>query len=93
MRILSLIPWHFNCWPVPSHMAQDIEQTLKELFGESWNRVTAFQTEQVKKLTAKLQDVAREAVKDELSKLHTEVNDLRSRVAALEANSKTRTPA
>lgn len=50
-------------------MAQDFEQLLKDQLG---------------KVTSRLQDIAREAVKDELTKLHTEVNELRSRVAVLE---------
>lgn len=66
-------------------MAQDIESTLKELFGEPLSRLTQFQSEQFKKLTSKLQELAREAVKDELTKLHTDVGDLRARIAKLEA--------
>ncbi len=66
-------------------MAQDIESTLKELFGEPLSRLTQFQSEQFKKLTSKLQELAREAVKDELTKLHTDVGDLRARIARLEA--------
>jgi cell division protein FtsB len=50
-------------------MAQDFEQLLKDQLG---------------KVTSRLQDIAREAIKDELTKLHTEVNELRSRVAVLE---------
>lgn len=66
-------------------MPQDFEQLLKEIFGDSWNRLTQFQAEQAKKLTAKLQEIAREAVKDDLDKLHAEVSELRSRVVELEA--------
>jgi cell division protein FtsB len=51
-------------------MAQDFEQLLKDQLG---------------KVTTRLQDMAREAVKDELSKLHAEVGELRARVAVLEA--------
>ncbi|MBK5260075.1 MAG: hypothetical protein JJE51_10810 [Thermoanaerobaculia bacterium] len=58
---------------------------LKDLFGEPLSRLTQFQSEQVKKLTSKLQEIAREAVKDELTKLHTDVGDLRARIARLEA--------
>ena len=65
-------------------MAQDFEQLLKDVFGEPLSRLTQFRTDQVEKLTAKLQDIAREAVKDEISKLHTEVGELRARVAVLE---------
>lgn len=65
-------------------MAQDFEQLLKEVFGEPLSRLTQFQSDQVAKLTAKLQDIAREAVKDELTKLQAEVGELRSRLARLE---------
>lgn len=66
-------------------MANDFEGLLKDLFGDSLSRLNQFQTEQVKKLQAKLQEMAREALKDELAKLHTEVAELRTRVATLEA--------
>ena len=54
-------------------MAQDFEGLLKNVFGE-----------QVDKVTAKLQEIARDGVKDELSKLHQEVGELRARLARLE---------
>lgn len=76
--------WHFNC-SLPTVMAQDFEQLVKDLLGDSWNKLTRFQTDQVRKLNARLGDVAREALKDELTKLHTEVAELRQRVATLEA--------
>jgi len=66
-------------------MAQDFEQFLKDLFGEPLSRLSQFQGDQMKKLTDKLQEIAREAVKDDLHKLHEEVNQLRARVATLEA--------
>ncbi len=66
-------------------MAQDFEQLLKEIFGEPLARLNQFQSEQMQRLMAKLQELAREAVKDELTRLHTEVGDLRTRVARLEA--------
>ena len=66
-------------------MAQDFEQFLKEIFGDSLAKLSQFQSDKVNRLTTKLQDMAREAVKDELSKLHVEVADLRARVAKLEA--------
>lgn len=65
-------------------MAQDLEQFLREVFGEPLNRLTQFQSEQMQKLMHKLQEIAREAVKDELARLHAEVSDLRNRVARLE---------
>lgn len=65
-------------------MANDFEQLLKDVFGDSLDRLTQFSSEQKQRLQSRLQDVAREALKDELTKLHTEVNDLRDRVAALE---------
>ena len=54
-------------------MAQDFEQLFKSVFGE-----------QVDKVTAKLQEIARDGVKDELTKLHQEVGELRARLARLE---------
>lgn len=66
-------------------MPTDFEQTIKDVFGESWNRLNNFQSEQVKRLQTKLQEIAREAVKDELAKLQGEIVDLRARVAMLEA--------
>ena len=62
-------------------MPSDFEQMLRDVFGG----LTQFSSEQVKKLQAKSQEFAREAVKDELTKLHAEIADLRSRVAMLEA--------
>lgn len=50
-------------------MAQDFEQLFKG---------------QLEKVASKLQDIAREAVKDDFTKLHTEINDLRTRLARLE---------
>ena len=54
-------------------MAQDFEQLFKSVFGE-----------QVEKVTAKLQEIARDGVKDELTKLHHEVGEIRARLARLE---------
>jgi gas vesicle protein len=65
-------------------MPNDFEQLLKDVFGDSLDRLTQFSSEQKQRLQTRLQDVAREALKDELTKLHTEINDLRERVAALE---------
>lgn len=65
-------------------MPTDFEQLLKDVFGDSLDRLTQFSSEQKQRLQSRLQDMAREALKDELTKLHTEVNDLRERVAALE---------
>jgi hypothetical protein len=50
-------------------MAQDFEQLVKDQLG---------------KVTGKLQDVARDAVKEELTKLTQDVADLRARVTRLE---------
>jgi len=62
-------------------MAQDFEQFVKEVFGG----ITQFSSEQMNRLTTKLNDLVREAVKEELTKLQTDVADLRTRVATLEA--------
>jgi phage shock protein A len=66
-------------------MPTDFEQLLRDLFGNSVDRLQKFEADQVKRLQTKLQELAREALKDELTRLHTEIADLRSRVAVLEA--------
>ena len=66
-------------------MANDFEQTMRELFGEPLSRLTQFQGEQMQKLQNKLQELAREAMKEDLGKMHSELNELRSRVAVLES--------
>lgn len=65
-------------------MAQDFESMLREVLGDSWNKLTQFQGEQVQKLTNRFGDLTREAMKEELARLNTEINDLRARVATLE---------
>ena len=62
-------------------MAQDFEQLIRDIFGN----VTKFSTDQMTRLNAKVNELAREALHDELTKIHTEIADLRSRVAVLEA--------
>jgi polyhydroxyalkanoate synthesis regulator phasin len=61
-------------------MPTDVDQLLREIFGS----VTQFSSEQVRKLQTRFQEISREALKDELTKLHAEIADLRNRVAALE---------
>ena len=65
-------------------MAQDFEQLLKDVFGEPLSKLSQFQSDQLGKLTSRLQEIAREAVKDDFTKLHTEVAELRTRLATLE---------
>jgi predicted nuclease with TOPRIM domain len=65
-------------------MPNDFEQLLKDLFGEPLNRLTQFSSEQTQRLQTRLQEFAREAVKEELAKIHTELNELRERVVELE---------
>jgi len=65
-------------------MPNDFEQLLKDIFGEPLNRLTQFSSEQTQRLQTRLQEFAREAVKEELAKIHAELNDLRERVAELE---------
>jgi gas vesicle protein len=65
-------------------MPNDFEQLLKDLFGEPLNRLTQFSSDQTQRMQTRLQEFVREAVKEELTKVHTEVNDLRERVAELE---------
>jgi predicted nuclease with TOPRIM domain len=66
-------------------MANDLEQLLRDVFGEPLNRLNQFQADQVKRLQSRLQELAREAIKDELTKLHSEIAEIRNRVATLEA--------
>jgi polyhydroxyalkanoate synthesis regulator phasin len=54
-------------------MAQDFEQLFKGVFGD-----------QIDKITTRLHDIAREAVKDDITRLTTEVTELRTRLARLE---------
>jgi hypothetical protein len=65
-------------------MAQDFEQLLKDVFGEPLSRLNQFQSDQLGKLTGRLQEIAREAVKEDFIKLQTEVTELRTRLARLE---------
>jgi hypothetical protein len=62
-------------------MAQDFETLMKDVFGG----ITQFSSEQMNRLNSKVNELAREALKDELSKLAGEIADLRARVAVLEA--------
>ena len=65
-------------------MPQDFESLLKDVFGEPLSRLSQFQSDQLGKLTSRIQDMAREAVKDDLAKLQHEITELRSRLARLE---------
>lgn len=65
-------------------MAQDFESLFKEIFGEPLSRLTQFQSDQLGKLTARLQEIAREAVREDLARLGTEVTELRARLTRLE---------
>jgi hypothetical protein len=65
-------------------MPETIEQMLREVFGDSLSRLNNFQSEQVKKLTSKLQEIARDSIKEDLVRMEHEISDLRERVATLE---------
>ncbi|MDQ3283562.1 MAG: hypothetical protein M3Q69_19340 [Acidobacteriota bacterium] len=65
-------------------MAQDFESLIKDLFGEPLSKLTQFQSDQFGKLTARLQEIAREAVKEDIGRLNTEILELRNRLAVLE---------
>lgn len=65
-------------------MAQDFESLLKDVFGEPLSRLSQFQSDQLGKLTARLQDIAREAVREDFMKLQQEVAELRARLARIE---------
>lgn len=64
----------------------DLEQTLREIFGDSIDRLSKFQADQRRRVVDKLREMAREVVKDELTRLNNEIGDLRQRVAALESD-------
>ncbi len=66
-------------------MAQDFEQFLREVFGDSVNRLTQFQSGQMARLNSKLHDIAREALHEDLAKMATEITELRERVTVLES--------
>jgi len=68
-------------------MPNDFEQLLKDLFGEPLNRLSQYSSEQTQRIQTRIQDFIREAVKEELGKVHAELNDLRARVAELEKES------
>ena len=65
-------------------MAQDFESLLKDVFGEPLSRLTQFQSDQLGKLTSRLQEIAREAVKEDFTKMQQEIAELRSRLARIE---------
>lgn len=65
-------------------MAQDFETLLKDIFGEPLSRLNQFQSDQLGKLTARLQEIAREAVKEDFTKLQQEVTELRTRLTRME---------
>jgi polyhydroxyalkanoate synthesis regulator phasin len=66
-------------------MPQDFETMIKDVFGDSFSRLTQFQSDQMKRLTDKLTEIAREAVKEDFTKLQTEITELRSRLTVLES--------
>ena len=66
-------------------MPQDFEQFLKDVFGEPLSRLSQYSADQRQRMQSKLQEFAREAVHDELTKLHQEIAELRSRLTVLES--------
>jgi polyhydroxyalkanoate synthesis regulator phasin len=69
----------FDCMPT------DFEQALKDIFGEPLNRLGELSREQKQKLQTRLQEYVRECMREEVSRLHTEIAELRARVATLES--------
>ena len=65
-------------------MAQDFESLFKEVFGGPLSKLTELSSEQFGKLTSRIQEIAREAVKEDLARLGSEVTELRTRLARLE---------
>jgi len=70
-------------------MAQDFDQMFKDVLGDSWNKLTKFQTDQLQKITDRVEGMAREAMKPEIDRLSAEVADLRARIITLEQQRKT----
>lgn len=66
-------------------MASEWENLLRELFGDSIGRVSEFREEQVRKIEAKIQEIAHEGLRDEFNLLSNEILDLKRRLASLEA--------
>ena len=66
-------------------MPQDFDQLFKDLLNEPLSRLSKFQNEQFQKLLTRLNELAREAVKEDIVRLQTEINELRNRVAVLES--------
>ncbi len=63
----------------------EFDEMLREVFGDSFTKLSQFQSDQVKKFSARIQDIAREGMKEELAKLASELNEVKARVAVLEA--------
>ena len=53
--------------------------------SEPFNKLVKFESDQMKRLMTKLQEIARESVREDFTKLHTEIGDLKARIARLEA--------
>src|SRR5260370_18337694 len=65
------------------YMPNDFEQLLKDLFDEPLNKLSQFSSEQTQRIQTRLQEFVREAVKEELGKLHAQVADLLALFAPL----------
>lgn len=63
---------------------KEFEKFMKDVFGESVDRVKHFRDDQVKRIEGKLHEVARDAVADEISTLRTKVETLEHKIATLE---------
>jgi len=66
-------------------MPTDFEQALKDLFGEPLNRLGELSREQMQKMQARLQELVRDCMKEEVTRLHNEIAELRARVSTLES--------
>ncbi|MGA7614055.1 MAG: hypothetical protein WBX15_02635 [Thermoanaerobaculia bacterium] len=63
----------------------DLEQTLREIFGDSVDKLTQYQRDKMQKLQSKIRDIAHEALRDDLTRLSNEIIDLKTRVTELES--------
>ena len=66
-------------------MPTDFEQVLKDVFGEPLAALGQISREQMQKLQTRLQEYVRECMREETGRLHTELAELRARVATPES--------
>ncbi|MBW3564462.1 MAG: hypothetical protein KY459_07040 [Acidobacteria bacterium] len=63
---------------------KEFEKFMRDVFGESVDKVKHFRDDQVKRVEGKLHELARDAVADEISTLRTKIEALEHKIATLE---------